>query len=281
MKEIHGNSLEGYIFADLHMHTTGSLDVVRKANGLAPHEAVLSAELAGLSALAITDHDNLDSAYQGYEFAMKEGLEVMLIPGMEITTRDGHLVGLYLTSPVEKGLPMTVSIRRIHEQKGIAIAPHPFFRILNSPKRRAISDVIRSNDPDVYFDGFETHNTGVEDVAGRRKITTNSNPFAQRFYNNHPKDLGAPIGSSDGHRMTVGRGVTAFKGDVKDAIKNSRTMAVAMEFEDNRQLVLNAIELFGEKRVLGELTVTQFEERYKKPDKPPLYLLQGRPLKLL
>lgn len=264
MREIYGNSLEGYSFADLHMHTTGSLDVVRKGNGLAPHEAVLSAERAGLAVLAITDHDNLESAYLGYEFAISEGLEVELIPGMEISTLDGHLIALYLTSPVNKGLSMAETINQIHQQDGIAITPHPFRRVPLSAKRRTITDIIRSSDPDVYFDGFEIYNTGVEDVAGRRKATTNTNPFSQQFHNKHRNDLGAPIGSSDGHRMTVGRGVTAFQGSLKDAIKNSQTMAVAMEFEDNRQLVLNAIELFGEQRVLDELTFSQFEERYRK-----------------
>lgn len=268
MKEIYGRSLEGYNFADLHMHTMGSPDVRRRTNGLSPHEAVLSAEEAGLVSLSITDHDNLPSSYEAYNFSQKENLHVEVIPGMEVTTSEGHLIGLYLTSPIERNQDMTESIRQIHRQKGLAIAPHPFFVILRSPKRRIVSKIMRSNDPEVYFDGFETYNTGVEDVSGRKKSIRDTNPFAQRLYANHEAGLGASIGSSDGHRMTVGRGLTAFKGNLTDAIKNRTTMAVVMEFEDNRRLVLNAVKLFGEKRVLGNMTLAEFEERYSRVDIP-------------
>ena len=266
MKEVNGRDITGMSFADLHMHTTGSLDVRRRANGLSPHEAVLSAEKAGLSALAITDHDNIESSLEALFFAQKENLRVEIIPGVEITTKDGHLIGLYLNDPTERGTGMVDAIRQIHKQGGLAIVPHPFFRILRSAKRRIISDIIRSNDPEIYFDGFEIHNTGVEDSASRKKGIRDTNNFAQRLYANHAVQLGAPIGSSDGHRMTVGRGLTAYKGNLKTAIKNRETMAVTMGPEDNRRLILNAIELFGEKRVLGGTTFQEFEEKYKTRD---------------
>lgn len=268
MKEVFGRSIDGYSFADLHMHTTGSLDVSRRTNGLKPHEAALSAEEATLTSLAVTDHDNLASSYEAYDFAEKENLNVEIIPGMEITTTEGHLIGLYLTSPIDKNLGMEESIRQIHLQKGIALAPHPFFVILRSPKRRVISHIMRSTDAQVYFDGFEIYNTGVEDASGRKKTIRDTNSFAQRLYANHKVALGAPIGSSDGHRMTVGRGLTAFKGNLCDAIKERSTLAVAMEFEDNRRLVLNAVKLFGQERVLGGLTLEEFEERYKREGIP-------------
>ncbi len=261
MHEVYNRSLEGYSFADLHMHTTGSLDVRRRTNGMAPREAVLSAADAGLTALAITDHDFLPSSYEAWDFSQKEGLKVDVIPGMELTTTDGHLIVLGLTSPIEKGLSMEESIKQTHRQKGLVIAPHPFFRILKSPKRRILSKIIRSKDPEIYFDGFETYNTGVEDVSQRKRSIRNTNDFTQRLYANHEVQLGAAIGSSDGHRMTVGRGLTAFKDNLFDAIRNRTTMAVQMDFEDNRRLVMNAIKLFGEERVLEGLTLEEFERR--------------------
>lgn len=258
VKEIYGRPLEGYSFADLHMHTQGSLDVKK---GMAPQETVLLAEKSNLQAIAITDHNEFKSAEEAMNFAVKEGLKVQVIPGMEITTSDGHLIGLYLNKPVPKGMSMEDSIISIHNQKGLVIVPHPFFRTIDSVKLTILLRIMQNSNPDVYFDGFEIYNAGVEDIT-RRRSKHNTNVDAQEFFKaNNNQKLGAPIGSSDGHRMTVGRGLTAFKGNLKKAIQNKQTLAVLLDQGDQLQLVLGAIELFGEKRVLGAIS---FEELKKK-----------------
>ncbi len=268
MHEIGGRDISGYKFADLHMHTTGSLDVRRRTSGLTPQEAVLSGVEAGLSALAITDHDNLPSSYEAWNFAEKEGLPIELIPGVEITTVDGHLIGLHLTSPIPFGLSIAESVRSIHAQSGLAILPHPGHKHVLTGRKSSlffeeIEQLQATGDPDVYFDGVELYSTGVVDASRRHKSYIDTNKRAQEHYRGNSDRLGAQIGSSDGHRMTVGRGLTAYKAELIDAIKNRETMAVEMDFEDNRQLVINAIRLFGEERVLQGLTFEQFERRYK------------------
>lgn len=268
MHEINGADIAGYSFADLHMHTTGSLDVRRRANGLTPQEAVLSGVSAGLSALAITDHDNLSSAYEAWNFATRQNLPIELIPGVEVTTRDGHLIGLHLTSPIRPGLSMAESVRLIHGQLGLAILPHPGHKHPLTGRKSSlffeeIERMQEEGDPDMYFDGIELYSTGVVDASRRHRSYVNTNPKAQELYRGNSHKLGSPIGSSDGHRMTVGRGLTAYKGDLVEAIKNRETMAVAMDFEDNHHLVGNAAHLFGKERVLGKLTYEQFAERYK------------------
>ncbi|MFF2887942.1 PHP domain-containing protein [Paenibacillus sp. NPDC057967] len=68
--------------ADLHAHTTAS-------DGMyAPAEVVRRAKLAGLSAIAITDHDTV----AGVEEAIAEGdrIGMMVIPGVEISTVTDH-----------------------------------------------------------------------------------------------------------------------------------------------------------------------------------------------
>ncbi len=78
------------------------------------------------------------------------------------------------------------------------------------------------------------------------------------------KVWGAAIGSSDGHRMSVGRGLTAFRGDVREAINDKSTMAVMLDHGEQRAQVLMAIKLFGEERVFGKLTFAEFEQRASK-----------------
>ncbi len=280
MHEINGADITGYKFADLHMHTTGSLDVRRRTTGLTPQEAVLSGVEAGLSALAITDHDNLLSSYEAWNFAEKEGLPIELIPGVEITTRDGHLIGLYLTSSIPSGLSIAESVRSIHTQSGLAILPHPGHKHALTGRKSSLffeelEQLQAEGDPDVYFDGVELYSTGVVDASRRHKSYVDTNQRTQELYCGNSYRLGAQIGSSDGHRMTVGRGLTAYKGELIDAIKNKETMAVEMDFEDNRRLVINAVRLFGSERVLGGMTLEQFEKRVRWQPHPSSEPLQG------
>jgi predicted metal-dependent phosphoesterase TrpH len=78
--------------ADLHVHTT------RSDGSLAPGEVVRAAVLAGLDALAITDHDTLAAIAPARAEADRLGVE--LIPGVELScTHDGqgvHLLGHFI-----------------------------------------------------------------------------------------------------------------------------------------------------------------------------------------
>lgn len=261
MREIYGRPINGHKTADLHMHTTGSLDVRRRGNGLTPQEAVLSAEASGLAALAITDHDEYSSAATALEFSVRENLHVEVIAGMEITTKDGHLIGLFLNSPIAKGLSMADSIREIHRQNALAIIPHPFFRVLKSLNPKTLAMIRGSQDPEIYLDGFEIANRGIMDIHSRKPSYVDTNRLARKTYEKNNHKLGAKIGSSDGHRMTVGRGLTAFQDDLRIAIQNKKTMAVVLEQEDHWSLLLQAVTLFGEERVLEGLTLKQFRDR--------------------
>jgi predicted metal-dependent phosphoesterase TrpH len=55
---------------------------------------------------------------------------MLIIPGMEITSSDGHIIGLNLQEAVPSKLSADETVDRIHEAGGIAIACHPsaFFK---------------------------------------------------------------------------------------------------------------------------------------------------------
>jgi 3',5'-nucleoside bisphosphate phosphatase len=77
---------------DLHLHTTYS------DGSLPPTEVLGLAQKAGVSALAITDHDIVDGIPEAIEAGAHLGIEV--IPGIEISSRYGeselHMLGYFL-----------------------------------------------------------------------------------------------------------------------------------------------------------------------------------------
>lgn len=107
--------------ADLHLHTTHS-------DGLmTPQETIDAIARQGqLQVIAITDHDTTEGAFLAREYAQRRYAGLGVIIGQEVTTGDGDILGLYLTETLpifESGL---AAIQAIHEQGGLAIAPHPF-----------------------------------------------------------------------------------------------------------------------------------------------------------
>jgi len=104
------------IKADLHVHTTYSGDSV-----ITPKELVFYAKKRGLTAVAVTDHDQVEGALK----IAKEN-DFLIIPGTEVSSINGHIVGLNVSERIQKGLSTDETIERIHKAGGIAIACHPF-----------------------------------------------------------------------------------------------------------------------------------------------------------
>jgi hypothetical protein len=102
---------------DLHVHTTYSFDSAIDPRGLRDICA-----RRGLSGVAVTDHDSLEG---GLVFA-SELPDLIIIPGEEIRSAEGEIIGLFLKEEIPPGLPAPETMRRIHEQGGVVVVPHPF-----------------------------------------------------------------------------------------------------------------------------------------------------------
>ncbi|MFZ9729491.1 MAG: PHP domain-containing protein, partial [Candidatus Limnocylindrus sp.] len=67
------------------------------SDGTASVSQVLArAEEVGLDLIAITDHDRIDAAQAAQQMARRSGLHVQVVVGEEISTLQGHLLGLFL-----------------------------------------------------------------------------------------------------------------------------------------------------------------------------------------
>ncbi|HID17435.1 TPA: PHP domain-containing protein, partial [Candidatus Bathyarchaeota archaeon] len=97
---------------DLHVHTTNSKD-----GHIPPKLLPKLILLKGLDGVAVTDH--------GVPFKLPRG-KALIIPGIEVATKDGHLVALGVEGPIQGGLPAVETAEKIRESSGLIVIPHPY-----------------------------------------------------------------------------------------------------------------------------------------------------------
>lgn len=175
---------------ELHAHSAASHD------GRDPVDVLVSqAEAIGLDGIAITDHDTLSSSLHAVELAEEQGL--IGIPGMEITTTAGHVLGLGIEQPIDSGLTFAETVTRIQSQGGIAIVPHPF-----QESRHGVAK---------YLDKREIATADAIEVYNSRLLTGLGNRQARRFAEAYRLPMTA---GSDAHiREMVGRARTIIETD--------------------------------------------------------------------
>jgi len=139
--------------ADLHVHTVWS-------DGAQQPHAIVRAASGRVHVVAVTDHDEIRGALEAREFARGHPeLGVDVVVGEEVSTRNGHLIGLYLQERVPPGLTTERTIALIHEQGGLAVAAHPFHPIrYNRAGHHSLAALL----PDLPIDAIEiVNNSGI------------------------------------------------------------------------------------------------------------------------
>lgn len=101
---------------DLHVHTRYSHDSTTTLNQILAYS-----KKRGLDGVAITDHDVVTGALK----LIQKVKELVVIPGVEVTTSHGHVLALNITKPIPTELSPFETIQIIHEAGGIAVAAHP------------------------------------------------------------------------------------------------------------------------------------------------------------
>ena len=189
--------------ADIHIHSVHSSD-----GRLAVSDIVERCRILGFGAVAVVDHNS----FIGSEEALTiDSEDVIVLPGMEITTTAGHVLAYHITEAIERGLSVEETVDRIHGLAGIAVAPHPF---------RVWSGLGRDEVTNGRFDAIEVTN-------GRSLRGSNARSW------DLARSLDRPVtGGSDAHTWDqIGKAYTVFpdgcrtSDDLVKAILDKQTVA--------------------------------------------------------
>jgi predicted metal-dependent phosphoesterase TrpH len=209
----------GFSKADLHMHTN-------LGDGTASPRRVLDeAKRRGLKIIAITDHDHMEGAKRVQELLDREGSDIQMIWGCEVTTREGHFLGLFMKRPVKFLSRVEAAIEAIKEQGGLTVIPHPMGRLVPSLSWRKIEDLLNRDYP---IDAIELYNPSPANAGARAKVRELNRQWGF-----------AATGSSDAHFWQhIGAGYTLFPGstaeDLRQALINRTTRDGGQEQKPER-----------------------------------------------
>ncbi|MBU3666637.1 MAG: PHP domain-containing protein [Chthoniobacterales bacterium] len=181
---------------DLHVHSFFSADGVSS-----PEDLVAAARAAGLNGFAITDHNTCEAV----DYMVSHGImrpdgkavdDFLVIPGIEVTTADGHLLCLGCVLPPSlKGMPAADVCRLAHEAGGVCIAPHPY-DLFRAGIREAVLDTLP-------LDGLEVFNAATTLKRHNRKA----------FHYAERRGLPMTAGSDAHHAGAVGVACTIVETD--------------------------------------------------------------------
>ncbi len=166
---------------DLHVHSVRSPDGCMELEEIAER-----ARAAGLQGAAVCDHDRAAEALPLFS-------DFLLIPGTEVSTDQGHLLGLFVTRPIESR-EFTLAAEEIHRQGGIAVLAHPFQRSRDAERLAGLVPLL---------DGVEVWNSRAD------RKNPQANQMAADFA--RARRL-LPFAGSDAHLpQEVGNGVTTVE----------------------------------------------------------------------
>jgi predicted metal-dependent phosphoesterase TrpH len=183
---------------DLHTHTFFSGDGVSS-----PEDLIAAAKAKGLHGIAMTDHNTCDAITYMLEKGLMspDGQPVdgfLVLPGVEVTTADGHLlcIGATVPNPTQlKGKPSREICDLIHEHGGLAVPPHPY-------------DLFRAG---IRFSVLETLPIDAIEVFNAATTLRRYNKYAFKY----AQERGLPMtaGSDAHHAAAVGTAYTILNTD--------------------------------------------------------------------
>jgi predicted metal-dependent phosphoesterase TrpH len=207
--------LSGLGRADLQLHSD-------LGDGLSsPAEILDAAERDHLDVIALTDHDDIRGGFVLRELAARRNSRVAVVPGVEVTTRSGHLLALFVEDEVPMLRPLHETIIAVHRRGGLAVVPHPLSYLTFSIGERALARLAACGEDECLPDAMELRNPSY---AGRVRQERAA------WMNAHVLRV-AETGSSDAHHAKlVGTAWTEFPGQDAASLRRAileRTTAAA------------------------------------------------------
>ena len=217
--------------ADLQVHTAFG-------DGMAEAREIFDRveEFTDLDVVAVTDHDDIRGALRAREVHARGNYHFAFVPGVEVTTRAGHLLALWVEEPVPSLRSLGATVAAIHRVDGLAVVPHPFSYLTRSVGQRALERLLAEADPETRPDAIELANSSL---AGRVTAAKARRLNRQRYRL-------AETGGSDAHfPEEVGTAATLFPGrspdELRRAIVQRRTVSLAGEAPSLRALGLRRL----------------------------------------
>jgi len=215
--------------ADLHIHTLASDGVSSVA------EILGAAESIGLDVIAITDHDRIEAAVAARTLAEARGTQLQVVIGEEVSTRGGHVLGLFIEQRIRPWQSLRASIAQIHDQGGLAIVAHPLVPYPLCASGRSIRRLLADADENLHPDGMEAFNP----TTARMRWSQRAPDFAA--------EVGlSQLANSDAHRaVDVGSAVTTFSGSSADDLREA-ILAGTTEWEGSAYTWRAQVSTFGQ-----------------------------------
>ena len=201
--------------ADLHIHSA-------YVDGLDRVEAIVDWAEAqtDLDLIAITDHDEVAAGLRGRDYAARRGYRVGVVPGVEITTRGGHLLALDVERPFPMLRRLEETVDRVHAAGGICVAPHPYSWLTTSIGERGLRRLVPPGGASAKLEGIELWNPSLAGKVAHERARV-ANVLRLQL---------AELGGSDAHALAfIGSAYTTFPGhtwpDFKRALAERTTRA--------------------------------------------------------
>ena len=136
---------------DLHLHSRYSHDSSTSLESL-----IARCRECELGRIALTDHNTAEGALELARLAPE-----LAIVGEEVKTREGELIGLFITATVPPWLRPEEAMDLVHEMGGLTYLPHPLDRFRSHYRAERIVDLAR------HIDIIETYNPWCDPAANR------------------------------------------------------------------------------------------------------------------
>jgi predicted metal-dependent phosphoesterase TrpH len=219
---------------DLHIHSQYSEDGIGT-----PKEIIKSLQKKGLDGMAITDHNTVTGGLKALKIAPKD---FIVIPGVEISTSDGHVLALNIKNDIPRALSVEETVEQIIDLGGTPVVPH-LFRNMSGIKIDNLKKIVEKIPAIEVFNSCSIPKTNLKTVK-----------IAKKF------NLGGIGGSDSHHPQFVGYAYTTVDttnhciDSIISEINKKKTWGegITMPLDYRRDRMLKSIKQFfqrGLKRI--------------------------------